>query len=547
MQWQIDTLTPSPAAIDEKLSQFASKLDESTIPDLIELSQEISQLLREFESYVLCRASNDTSDTQINILQDKYAEQNAHFDTLSLKLDEHLTQSSEPLSFPWEERKQLAKKRRSYKEEKLVNALSVNGYHGWSNLYFAQVDDLTFPMQNQILSFGQVENHLFDPNRTLRQSAMKAIDSAFRAKENLFAITLNNLSGFRLQNSASLGIENPLTEPLQANRMQRATLDAMWQAITDQEDTLKDFLRCKAALHGLDSLAWYDVEAPIHEDTRHIPYDEACQFILDHFALFSPKLADFSQKALSSQWIEAEDRPGKRPGGFCTDFPIKKESRIFMTYSGTLHDIFTLAHELGHAFHNHVVHDLPEMEQQYKMNVAETASIMAENIVIDAAIAKARDETEKEALIIDKANRALTFLLNIRARFLFEYNFYQERKKGFLPASEINTLMESAQKEAYANSLSSYHPLFWAAKLHFFFTETAFYNFPYTFGYLFSHGIRKANLTESTYIALLRDTGRMPVEELAKKHLDADLTSPTFWDQALSAPLADFSQLNLNV
>ena len=245
-------------------------------------------------------------------------------------------------------------------------------------------------------------------------------------------------------------------------------------------------------------------------------------------------MADFAQMAFDNRWIEAEDRPGKRPGGYCTSLPESGESRIFMTYSESPSEVSTLAHELGHAFHSYVMKDLPGVSQEYAMNVAETASTFAEMIVADATVKEAKDDAEKIALLDTKMSSALAMFLNIHARFLFETNFYTERKEGIVSFERLSELMESAQKEAYQDSLGSYHPHFWASKLHFFISDVPFYNFPYTFGYLFSLGIYARSIEEGAgfedkYIALLRDTASMTTEELAMKHLGVDLTKPDFW------------------
>ncbi|WP_313469031.1 M3 family metallopeptidase, partial [Carnobacterium sp.] len=184
--------------------------------------------------------------------------------------------------------------------------------------------------------------------------------------------------------------------------------------------------------------------------------------------------------------------------------------------------------------HSHVMNDLPALNQQYAMNVAETASTFAELIVADATVKDAKSKEEKIGLLDTKIQNALAMFLNIHARFIFESKFYEERQMGVVTDERLSELMVTAQKEAYQNSLNSYHPHFWASKLHFFIADVPFYNFPYTFGYLFSLGIYAQSLEnskgfEDRYIALLRDTASMTTEDLAKKHLDADLTKPDFW------------------
>jgi oligoendopeptidase F len=178
------------------------------------------------------------------------------------------------------------------------------------------------------------------------------------------------------------------------------------------------------------------------------------------------------------------------------------------------------------------------------MNVAETASTFAEMIVANAALRQTNTKEQKLVLLEDKLQRSVAFYMNIHARFLFETRFYEERKKGTVPADRLNELMVEAQKEAYCDALGDYAPYFWASKLHFYITSVPFYNFPYTFGYLFSLGIyaraiKEGAKFEEKYIALLKDTASMTVEDLAEKHLDVDLTKREFWEDAIELSIKD--------
>lgn len=218
-----------------------------------------------------------------------------------------------------------------------------------------------------------------------------------------------------------------------------------------------------------------------------------------------------------------------------------------MTYSDTYDNVSTLAHELGHAFHTYAMKDVHPLNCHYAMNVAETASTFAETLVADAALELAKDDGEKLALLESKIQNSIALLMNIHARFLFETRFYEERKKGMVSTARLNEMMEAAQKEAYADSLGLYHPHFWGSKLHFYITDVPFYNFPYTFGYLFSLGIyahakKEGKEYEQKYISLLKDTGRMTVEELAKKHLGADLTKEEFWQAGVDLCIKDVEE-----
>ncbi|MFC7372717.1 M3 family oligoendopeptidase [Fictibacillus iocasae] len=457
----------------------------------------------------------------------------------------------EHIAFYLNEKRNNAKEKLSAGKEALINDLAVDGYHAWSTLYDQVVGKMEIPVtyegKEEKLSVGQAENRLGHGDRNVRRETFESYTKAWEQDADFCASALNHIAGFRNSVYKHREWESVLKEPLAINRMQQETLDAMWDAIQSQKDIFVSYLQRKAEILGVDKLAWYDIDAPLSEANSKMDYDEAANFIVENFKSVAPEMSLFSEKAFIESWIEAEDRPGKRPGGFCTGFPTKKETRIFMTFSGTPSNVSTLAHELGHSFHSDVLKDLPYFGTKYAMNVAETASTFAELIVSDAAVDNAKSQEEKVALLEDKAQRAVAFFMNIHARFLFETRMYEERKSGQLSTARLCELMEEAQKEAYCGELSEYHPYFWASKLHFYITDVPFYNFPYTFGFLFSAGIyavakQEGPSFEEKYIKLLRDTGKMQVEELAQKHLGVDITKQDFWLKGIKLAAQDVEQ-----
>ncbi|MCM3711370.1 M3 family oligoendopeptidase [Sporosarcina luteola] len=523
-----------------------------------------SKNLREAGAVIGCFIAANTKDKKALLLQAEVASLGARFQTAILKIKQAVAKTEDNVwkdllateqlvqfNFILQEWREEVQMKLSEEEESLITALSVDGYQGWGQLYDQLVGDITIEMtvdgEEKKLSVGQANNLSSHANVAVRKEAFEKLEEAWGAKEDFFASTLNHLAGFRLAVYKKRGWESVLKEPLMRNRMSQETLDAMWGAISANKAPFVEYLKRKAELLGNENMNWYDLDAPVTSSTKEMPFQEGAEFILEHFGKFGPELESFSRKAFEDSWIEAEDRADKRPGGFCTGMPVSEQSRIFMTYSGSMSNVATLAHELGHAFHSYALRPVHYMNRQYAMGVAETASTFAEMIVADASVKSAETEEEKLALLEDKVQRSVAFFMNIHARFLFETRFYEERKNGVVPAARLNELMAEAQKEAYGGALDTVHPHFWASKLHFYITGTPFYNFPYTFGYLFSlsiyaEAIEEGESFEQKYIALLRDTAIMSVEDLAMKHLGEDITKEEFWAKGVALCVKDVEE-----
>lgn len=548
------------ARLGEEITRFSAHAQglahagDTALAPLLCQAQSLRERRQEASAFSSCLSSQDVRDEKAKAIAGQLARMSATFQTgmmwlgrqLGLLSDEAFSdlkglEALTGMSFFLDELRRQAKDKLGPEQERLILGLSVDGYHAWGNLYNTVTGRMRARVehdgQTRELSMGQLQNALDDPDSVRRSALFDTWENAWASEEEVIAQALNHLAGYRLEMYKARGWTSVLREPLDNNRMSEDTLSAMWQAVEEYGDVAAAYLRRKAELFGVDQLAWHDVSAPVGESATVIPYDTARAFIVEQFERFSPDLSAFAQRAFAQRWIESEDRSGKRAGGFCTSFPLSGQSRIFMTYSGTTGNVSTLAHELGHAYHHHAMRDIPGFSRQYPMSIAETASTFAEQIVSDAAVAHANDRAQRIALLGEQADRAIAFLMNIRSRFLFETAFYEQRRQGLVNAQALSQLMIDAQQKAFAGLLSQYHPHFWASKLHFYSTGAPFYNFPYTFGYLFSAGVYARAKAEGPsfadrYVQLLRDTGRMTVEQLAQTHLGADTTQVSFWQQA---------------
>lgn len=565
-------------AMYEKTSTYQTLITEwnvndsttaDTLLDIVNLEERISRGVGQARTFITMYQSAYMDDEYANVVMGQIIElmvalekeSNRFFTKLveipEEKWNELITSDElEAIAFRLNEKRDDGKRLRSEAEEEIIAELRKDGMTAWSQLYDKTVAIMSIPFTKEDgtrtdLSIGQAMNRMYaDPDPQVRAQLFEQWEKEWSHYGPVFAHALNHLAGNRLTLQKFADRDGHLDEPLEINRMSEETLRAMWGAIEKNKEAFLNYLDQKAKLFDMDQLGWQDVDAPVtvgdHEPTT-FTYDEACDFIVKHFASFGEELTSFTEHALTNRWVEAENRPNKRPGGYCAKLPEFEESRIFMTFTGSPNDVSTLAHELGHAFHSYVLKDVPYYNQQYAMNVAETASTFAEIIIQNATIDEAKTEAEKISLLATKLESATAMFLNIHARFLFEDAFYKERKDGFVSESRLNELMEEAQKEAYGNRLATYHPQFWSSKLHFFIERVPFYNFPYTFGYLFSLGIYAAYKEqpegfEEKYMALLGDTGSMKVEELAKKHLNVDMTEESFWTAGIEIMIEDVEE-----
>lgn len=557
--------------IDELLIQISEWDPSKDYPDYLNFAsfldkrEMISNGLSEARTFSRGLFSSNTSDTQaakvVNQLS-TVSSQLSEVETLFMKKlktipstewDQLISKAPfQKSSFSLQEKRKKGQKLLSEDEEKVIQKLSLDGLNGFGNMYQTIVNSVSVPFlindELTYLSAGQAANKLKglkDPS--IRARLLSDWENAWKEKAPLFSDTLNHLAGFRLQTYDLRGEKDFLNPPLEYNRMTEETLNTMWDTITKNKPKIVEFLNRKAALMGKEKLNWADVNAPISVgdfEPKTYSFDEAETFITTHFGSFSQEMQQMAQKAFDEDWIEAEDKEGKRPGAYCSNLPESKQSRVFMTFSGSASNVSTLAHELGHAYHSHVMRDLPALNRSYAMNVAETASTFAEMLISDATVSAAESKEEKIVLLDSKISRAAIMFMNIHSRFLFEKRFYEARQSGLVSDKELSSIMEDAQKEAFLDSLETYHPTFWASKLHFYITGISFYNYPYTFGFLFSLGIYSKAKEEGKSFAddyrdLLRDTASMTTEDLAAKHLGVDLKQPDFWQSAINEILSD--------
>jgi len=434
--------------------------------------------------------------------------------------------------------------------EALAADLNVNGLHAWGRLYDTLSGKMEFEMtfpdgHKEIVPMSRRRALMSEPDRKLREAAFNDGQKPWNDHAVTLAAGLNGIAGTRLSLYGRRGLPHFLDTPLFDGAMSRKSLDAMLEAIHTHIDLPRRALRKAAKLQGTSALHYFDLEAPqiAAPDEKELTWDEACATVDHAFSSAYPKLGEYFREMLAQRWIEAQPRAGKRPGAFCTGSQLKHEERVYMTFHRTVHDMVTLAHEVGHAWHSCVLRPARSFAANYPMTLAETASNFGEMILLDGLMSNPGITEATKAYLLDQEMlRAHAYLINIPMRYEFEKAFYTERASGEVSVSRLSALMTEAQRKLYGDTLldDGTDPMFWAYKMHFFITGVSFYNFPYVFGYLLSQALFARFKAEGAaflprYEAFLSMTGSATCEEVVKQSLGEDITQPEFWATALKA------------
>lgn len=426
--------------------------------------------------------------------------------------------------------------------EALAAELAVDGARAFSRLQSTVTSQIQVPFElngkHEEMPISKLRNLSFDRDAGVRERAYHAELRAWKSVAPVVAVTLNSIKGTARTLSRRRRRVDVLDAALSENRIDRRTLEALLGSIEEFFPVFRRYLQSKAHKLGLPRLRWWDLFAPVGNASQTYEWDRARKFICERFDGFSPDLSRFAAKAFERRWIDAEPRAGKLGGGFCMPVMGRDESRVLVNFDGSIDQLFTLAHELGHAFHNECQRGLDPLLRGSPSTLAETASIFCETLVCEASLENAAPE-EALAILEAQLSGATQVCLDISCRFRFESEVIDRREGGTLSEEELCRIMLEKQAETYGDSIdpSTYHPYMWLWKPHYYSPDSNFYNFPYAFGHLFGLGLYRRYLDEGPdfvpqYRELLRSTGHAYAPALASR-FGIDITTPGFWRESL--------------
>ena len=422
--------------------------------------------------------------------------------------------------------------------EEIMAKLSLSGGNAWSELQQFLTSTVPVTYRGETTNLSAIRNLAYDADPAVRKDAYEAELACYERIADSVAYALNSIKLETITDCELRGYEGPLDRTLKEAHLSRATLDAMFGAIDEYAPKFHQYLKAKGkALGHENGLPWYDLFAPMGTVAGKYTAEGSRDYLVKLFSGFDSELADMVARAYDNAWIDFYPRSGKSGGAFCQGVECLGESRILTNFDGLFGDVVTLAHELGHAFHNQCIESHRPLNRDYSMPLAETASTFNECVIMNAAIKGAKDDGEKLALIESQLQDATQVICDIYSRYRFETMVFQRRGQEFMNAETLCDMMTTAQKLSYGDGLdhSLMHPYMWVCKSHYY--GPTFYNFPYAFGALFARGLyaqyeRDGEAFVPKYKKLLYTTPIASAEDTAKV-ADIDLTDKAFWRSAL--------------
>ena len=516
----------------------------------ITMEEELSELAGKLGLFASLRQSANTRDgeaaSQLGRLMAVYsgmAGPEAAFKDWASKLPNlmELVSADEKLrdySFLFEKMAESSRYLLSGRGEEIMARMELSGGNAWADLQGYLTSTVPVSYNGGTTNLSAIRNLAYDPDAAVRKAAYEAEIACYDRIKDSVAFALNSIKLETISDCQLRGYESPLARTLKHSDMKQETLDAMLGAMDEYLPKFWQYLKAKAkALGHANGLPWYDLFAPMGNASTKFSTQEAKDLLVNLFSTFDQELADMVARAFDEAWIDFFPRDGKAGGAFCSGVECLNQSRILTNFDGMFGDVVTLAHELGHAFHNQCIQDHRPLNKDYSMPVAETASTFNECVVMAAAIKNAASDDEKLALIESQLQDATQIICDIYSRFRFEAIVFANREEKFMNADDLCAFMTEAQKQSYGDGLdhSCMHPYMWVCKGHYY--GPTFYNFPYAFGGLFARGLYAQYLEEGEsfvpkYKNLLHTTPIATVEDTAKV-ADIDLTDKNFWRAAL--------------
>jgi oligoendopeptidase F len=516
--------------------------------DAIRRYEALDDLTGKIGSYASLTYSGDTSDpVRVKFYGDTQEALNAIWTELLFfqlelnRLDDSLIDelaAREPLSHyrPWLDDIRKEKPHELADDvERLFHEKSVTSRAAFNRLFDETITSLKFKVGDEELALEPTLNLMQHEQEAVRKQAAGAIAETFAQNVRTFAFITNVLAKDKEISDRWRGFQDVADARHLSNRVEREVVDALAAAVHAAYPRLSHrYYKLKARWFGKEALEFWDRNAPLPNVPQRIyAWDDARDTVLHAYAAFSPRMARIAEEFFVRDWIDAPVRPGKAPGAFAHPTVPSAHPYVLLNYQGKPRDVMTLAHELGHGVHQVLAAPNGALMAPTPLTLAETASVFGEMLTFRALLAKARNVTERRAMLAAKVEDMINTVVRQIAFYTFERKVHTERRNGELTREKIGELWMGVQSESLgpAIRLGPGYENFWAYIPHF--IHSPFYVYAYAFGDCLVNSLygvyqRASEGFAERYLAMLAAGGSKHYSELLAP-FGLDARDPDFW------------------
>lgn len=566
-KWNLNELVTDPYSpsfkgrlqeIESKVKEFeknkknlVSNISEKKFMAMLHTLEEISEKFGIVSGYASLEYSSDTQSDKITSLLTKMRQFGAEIDNRTLffdqwwkkQLDEknaqRLMRHTGELHEFLRHKRTLARYSLSEPEEKIINTLDVTGHSALVKLYDKITNAFQFTVKidgkTRIYTREELAQLVRSPKAKTREIAYKSLLSQFdKNKGVLGEIYQNIVLNWKNECIQIRGYTSPISVRNIGNDVDDKTVKSLISVCRNNSDVFRKFFSLKGRILKVKKLRRYDLYAPIQKkEEKKYTYDKAVRIVLQTLDSFNPTLGEFAKRVFTEDHVDSQIRTGKRSGAFCSTIAPKITPFVLLNFKGRTNDVFTMAHELGHAIHSIAASDKSIFIQEAPLPLAETASTFSEMLLFDRILNQVSDE-EQQANLVEHIDD-LYATVGRQAYFtIFEIDAHQKIGES-ATVQEISEEYMKTLKEQFGTSLSI-SPDFaveWTCIPHFF--HSPFYCYSYSFGNLLSLSLfqryrKEGKSFASTYVKILAAGGAQKPEELLKEY-DIDISSEKFWQE----------------
>lgn len=424
-------------------------------------------------------------------------------------------------------------------EENLIARKRLTGRSAFERLFneelAAQQFILKIDGEKKTMTQAEILNVLYaSSDQDKRKAAAKVFTKGLEEKKKLTTYIFNILAEDKRIDDTLRNFSNPESSRHLSNEIDPQTAEVMANAVTENYALVQRYYEIKKKLLRLDRLYDYDRYAPLNAEKQEYSFDQAKEIVSKAFEHFSPDFAKKGRAFFDGQWIDADLKAGKQGGAYCMYVSPQKHPYIMMNFTGSAHDVLTLAHELGHGIHGELAKAQTMVNYHWPLTLSETASIFAETITFANLVESIADEEVVLALYMQKIEGIFASVFRQISMYRFEQEYHNLfRKKGELTSDEYSKIWKKTQKAMFGSSVSltKNYESWWIYISHF--IHHPFYVYAYAFGELLTLSLvelwqKDPEAFVQKYLAMLASGGSKSPQELLEE-FGIDLNDKNFW------------------